>query len=85
MNNRTLRFLGVASVAALVLALTLSEQARSQINAAPSLLPIGVSASGNSSTVWFHEPHSRLVVACHTTPVQGANPAGVQCVTSKLP
>jgi hypothetical protein len=84
MNSRNLRFLGVATGAALVLALALAQQARSQINAAPSLLPVGVSSSGNSSTVWFHEPHSRLVVACQTTG-QGSSLSGVQCVSSKLP
>jgi uncharacterized membrane protein len=84
MNSRNLRFLGTAAVAALVLALALVQQARSQINAAPSLLPIGVSASGNTSTAWFHEPHSRLVVACQTTG-QGTSLSGVQCVSSKLP
>jgi hypothetical protein len=85
MNSRTLRFLGIATVAAVVLAVPLAQQARSQINAAPSLVPIGVSSSGNTSTVWFHEPHSRLVVACQTMPGQGSSLSGVQCVTSKLP
>jgi hypothetical protein len=85
MNSRTLRFSVAVAVVALLLALPLAQQARSQINAAPSLVPVGVSSSGNTSTVWFHEPHSRLVVACQTVAGQGSTASGVQCVTSKLP
>jgi len=75
------------SVAAAVLALAGSAvfmpSARSQIHAAPSLLPIGVASSGNASTVWFHEPSSGKVVACQST---GGNAlTGVQCAVGKLP
>jgi hypothetical protein len=68
-----------------VLALVLAQQARSQINAAPSLRPIGVSASGNASTAWFHEPSSGQVVACRTVDGGGAALSGIQCVSARLP
>ena len=74
------------SIAALLLVLAavvfMSPSARSQIQTAPSFIPIGVSASGNGSTVWFHEPSSRQVLACHSN---NTSPASVQCVASKLP
>jgi hypothetical protein len=66
-----------------VAALTTST-ARSQIQAAPSYVPVGVSASGNTSTVWFHEPASRQAVACQTVG-QGSAMSGIQCVSAKLP
>ncbi len=58
--------------------------ARSQVQATPSLLPIGTSSSGNTSTVWFHEPSARIVVACQTV-MQGSAPSSVQCVRGSLP
>jgi len=84
MDRRTFRFLGAGAVIAAALALLAAQQARSQINASPALVPIGVSASGNSSTVWFHEPSSRLAVACQTAPAQGPLSA-IHCVSTKLP
>ena len=59
--------------------------ARSQVSAMPSWVPIGVSASGNGSTAWFHEPSSRQALACHAVPGSGGGIASVQCVTAKLP
>ena len=59
--------------------------ARSQVSAMPSWVPIGVSASGNGSTAWFHEPSSRQALACHAVPASGGAIANVQCVTAKLP
>jgi hypothetical protein len=85
MNHRTVRFLGVGTVVAAVLVLLATQQARSQINASPALVPIGVSASGNSSTVWFHEPSSRLAVACQTASAGGATLSAIHCVSTKLP
>lgn len=85
MHPRSLRLAAVAAVALVPLALLLAPQARSQINTTPTLQPIGVSASGGTSTAWFHEPSARLAVACQTiVSAQGA-PTGVQCVTTRLP
>jgi hypothetical protein len=68
-----------------LLALVWVQQARSQINASPVLRPIGVSASGNTSTAWFHEPSSGQAVACRTVEGQGSTLSGIQCVTARLP
>lgn len=78
-----------ASVAALVAGIALLvfmlPVAQSQIRASPSYLPIGVSSSGNSSTVWFHEPSSGRALACQTVATPGAGLSGIQCVTTRLP
>ncbi|MBI5720320.1 MAG: hypothetical protein HZC37_21810 [Burkholderiales bacterium] len=74
-----LALLGLAATA------LMSGPARSQINASPSWVPIGVSTSGTSSTVWFHEPSSRQAVACRAIESQGNALSGVQCVVGKLP
>ena len=75
------------SVAAVLLALAAAAvfipSARSQIQATPSLLPIGVASAGNTSMVWFHEPSTGKVVACQST--GGAGLTGVQCAVGKLP
>ena len=75
------------SVAAVLLALgaaaVFMPSARSQIQATPSLLPIGVASAGNTSMVWFHEPSTGRVVACQST--GGAGVTGVQCAVGKLP
>ena len=70
---------------ALAAAAVMSGPAKSQINASPSWVPIGVSTSGTSSTVWFHEPSSRQAVACRAVESQGNTLSGVQCVVGKLP
>ena len=75
----------VALLMALILAAFLSPSARSQIQATPSFIPIGVSTSGNASTVWFHEPFSRKVLACQTVVSSSAGLSSIQCVTAKLP
>ena len=74
-----------AFVAGLVLVggTMLSSAASSQIQASPSYVPIGVSASGSSSTVWFHEPSSRQAIVCQTVG-QGAS-LGIQCARTTLP
>jgi hypothetical protein len=77
------RFSAVAVLLALVAAAVFMPAARSQIQAAPSLLPIGVASSGNTSMVWFHEPSTGRVVACQST--GGAGLTGVQCAVGKLP
>ena len=70
---------GIASV------LVVGGQAHSQINASPSWVPIGASASGSSSTVWFHEPASRQVVACTAVEGKSGSASTVQCAQGKLP
>jgi hypothetical protein len=58
--------------------------ARSQVQAAPNFIPIGVSSAGNTSTVWFHEPSSRQALACQTVS-QGGSLSSIQCVRTTLP
>lgn len=77
------RFSVAAILLALVAAAVFLPSARSQIQAAPSLLPIGVASAGNNSMVWFHEPSSGKVVACQSS--GGAGLTGVQCAVGKLP
>jgi hypothetical protein len=57
--------------------------ARSQINAAPSWVPIGVAASGGGSTAWFHEASSRRVLACTTA--GSVTAPTVHCASATLP
>jgi hypothetical protein len=83
MKTGTLLSLAAVTAVPVAIGLFWSQSAQSQINAAPSWVPIGVSQSGSSSTVWFHEPSSRQALACQTTG-SGAG-AGVHCVTAKLP
>ena len=85
MSTRTLGLVAVGSLAALTLATVLVPVARSQILATPSYVPIGVSSSGNTSTVWFHEPSSRQALACHTVVTAGSSLSSIQCVAAKLP
>ena len=85
MSTRTLGLVAAGSLAALALAAVLAPVARSQILATPSYVPIGVSSSGNTSTVWFHEPSSRQVLACHTVVAAGSSLSSIQCVAAKLP
>jgi hypothetical protein len=77
------RFSVAAVLLALVAAAVFIPSARSQMQVTPSLLPIGVSAAGNTSMVWFHEPSTGKVVACQST--GGAGVTGVQCAVGKLP
>ena len=85
MQTSSLRSIAIGVALAGILALALVQQARSQINAAPVLRPIGVSASGNTSTVWFHEPSSGQAVACRTVEGAGSVLSGIQCVAARLP
>jgi hypothetical protein len=84
MNIRFLRIPALALLAAFVLAVLLSPMARSQMQASPSYIPIGVSATGNTSTVWFHEPFSRQALACQTVST-ATGLSSIQCVSAKLP
>jgi hypothetical protein len=85
MNIRSVRLSAVALLAAVIIAAVfLSPLAKSQMQASPSYIPIGVSSSGNTSTVWFHEPYSRQTLACQT--VAGpSGPSAIQCVSTKMP
>jgi hypothetical protein len=85
MNARTLGLVTIGSLAAMAVAADLVPVARSQIQAAPSYVPIGVSSSGSTSTVWFHEPSSRQALACQTVVAQGTGLSSIQCVAAKLP
>jgi hypothetical protein len=85
MSKRSLGLVAVGSIAGLALAAAMGPVAQSQVLATPSYVPIGVSSSGSGSTVWFHEPSSRQVLACQTPGPQGAGAPSIQCVASKLP
>ncbi len=85
MNARSIRLSAAMLIAALILvALFLSPLAKSQMQASPSYIPIGVSSAGNTSTVWFHEPYSRQALACQTV-ATATGPSTIQCVSTKLP
>lgn len=85
MRNRLLHLAVLGAAALAALAVLGPPDARSQINAAPSWVPVGVSSSGSGSTVWFHEPSSRQTVACHTSASAGGGLAPIHCVSAKLP
>ncbi len=70
---------GAAAGAALILGIVTIPAAQSQIRANPSFQPVGVSASGNGSTAWFHDPATGRAIACHVA--TGA----IQCQSAKLP
>lgn len=74
--------LALAGASAVALGLLLVPSAQSQIRANPSYQPVGVSASGNGSTAWFHDPSSGRAIACHLA--SGGNGA-IQCQSAKLP
>jgi len=84
MKTRTARIVTVALFAALIMAMFISPLAKSQMQASPSYIPIGVSSTGNTSTVWFHEPFSRQALACQTVS-SAAGLSAIQCVSAKLP
>jgi hypothetical protein len=72
-----------AALLALAVAGGWSLTARSQVNAAPSWVPIGVAANGGGSAVWFHESSSRRVLACQTAGSPSA--PTVHCASATLP
>ena len=77
----------IAAAAALAASLlsTAWSQPSSQFRANPVFQPIGVSASGSGSTVWFHDPSTGRAMACQTVSTSGAGLSGIQCATTKLP
>lgn len=88
MNQTSFCFWAIAVGATFGLAAILLPVAKSQVQqvqAAPSYIPIGVSASGGSSTVWFHEPSTRRALACQSVSTSGAGLSSIQCVAVKLP
>ena len=85
MNKVSVPLPVVVLLLVLVVAALMSPLARSQIQASPNLIPIGVSSSGNVSTVWFHEPNTRQALACSTAVGPNAASPSIQCVGTKLP
>lgn len=84
--NRFLSHSSVVAVLAILgVAAFLSPMARSQMLATPSYVAVGVSSSGNTSTLWFHEPSSRQAIACQTVPTTNSGLGNIHCVTAKLP
>ena len=80
--NKTILGISVVAAAAVVGAAMLQlAPAQAQAPVMQSYVPIGVGASGSTSTAWFHQPSSGTVVACQS----GGAPAGIQCVSAKLP
>ena len=84
MNKTILSFSVVAAATAIGAAALLLPRAEAQAPVMHSYVPIGVAASGNTSTAWFHQPASGTVVACQSASA-GAALSGIQCVSSKLP
>jgi hypothetical protein len=86
MGMPSVRLSATTLLAALALAAFLSSSAKSQIQATPSYVPIGVASSGgNTTTAWFHEPFSRQAMACQTVSSASTGLTSIQCVSTKLP
>ncbi len=85
MNKTIWRVSLVAVVAALASAALVLPLARAQVHAAPSYVPVGVSASESTSTAWFHQPSSGTLVACQLPAARAGAAPGIQCVSAKLP
>jgi len=75
----------IAVPAALFFAAPAANSQTPQIRANPSFQVIGASASGNTSTAWFHDPSSGRAIACQTVVTAASGLTGLQCVTAKLP
>jgi len=85
MRRPSVRLSVIALLAASALAVVLSPLARSQIQASPSYVPIGVASNGSTSTVWFHEPYTRQALACQTVVTPNTGLSSIQCIAVKLP
>lgn len=79
MTASTLRTVAVTLAAGAALAWAAMPAAQSQVRATPSVLPVGVSASGSGSTAWFHDPSTGRAIACHATA------SSIQCQAVRLP
>ena len=84
MNKAILGISVIASAAAVGAAMLQLAPALAMAPVMQSYVPIGLGASGSTSTAWFHQPSSGTVVACQSGGAGGA-PAGIQCVSAKLP
>lgn len=74
--------LALAVVGVFASMLLWQRHAESQIQVAPSYVPIGVAANESATTAWFHQPASGRVVVCLTA----ARPGGaIQCTEGRLP
>jgi hypothetical protein len=84
--NKTILGVSVVAVAAAIGGAAVSQvpPAKAQLPAMHNYVPIGVAASGSTSTAWFHQPTAGTVVACQAASA-GAALSGIQCVSSKLP
>ncbi|WP_156373086.1 hypothetical protein [Pseudorhodoferax sp. Leaf267] len=85
MPSSHIRYAAAALVAGAGLTLALMPAAQSQIRANPSFQAVGVSASGTTSTAWFHDPSTGRAIACQTTAGGAGGPSGINCVATKLP
>lgn len=85
MNRSSIRVLAFSFLATMGLAAFLLPVARSQIQVAPSYIPIGVASSGSSSMVWFHVPTSGTVLVCQSESNTGTPLTGIRCVATRLP
>ena len=86
MKTLFVRIAAVGVVVAAGAAAIVLPRAAAQVQVTPSYIPIGVAASGNASTAWFHQPSSGAVLACQSIPAASSQMAGsIQCVSAKLP
>lgn len=85
MSKTSLRVVIITVFVAIGLFIVLLSTARSQIQVAPSYLPIGVASSGATSMAWFHHPATGTVVACQASSGSAATLSSIQCLTAKLP
>ena len=84
--KHSIRLAAVAAVVlAAVAALVVPPLARSQVQATPVYLPIGVASAGNASMVWFHEPSTGRVLTCQASAGAGGAVSPIQCTTAKMP
>lgn len=79
MKRTTLALAVLGVVASMLL---WQRHAESQIQVAPSYVPIGVAANEAATTAWFHQPASGRVVVCMAAARAGG---GIQCAEGRLP
>jgi hypothetical protein len=81
-NRTPAALLLVAVLAVFGFMLAWTRPAESQIQVSPSFVPVGVAASGNTSTAWFQHPASGRVVACQVLQTPAG---GIHCTEGRLP